>query len=85
MADQFFLSGSSDGTLRIFDSKKIQINITTSSEALLEIKGEGEEKVKITSICSFDQTFTAVVGSNKGHIRVYPIERLSGNKGSRTD
>jgi WD40 repeat protein len=33
VADQFFLSGSSDGTLRVFDSKKIQMNMTVGSEA----------------------------------------------------
>lgn len=31
VADQFFLSGSADGTLKIFDSKKIQMNVTTCS------------------------------------------------------
>ena len=32
VADQFILSGSADGTLRVFDSRKIQANITMSSE-----------------------------------------------------
>jgi hypothetical protein len=32
--------------------------------------------VKISSIAAFDQTYAAVVGSNRGQIRVYPIERL---------
>jgi hypothetical protein len=61
-------------------------NITTGSEASLEIKGDtSEEKTKINSICAFEQTYTAVVGSNKGHIRVYPIDRLSNNKNSRQE
>lgn len=32
--------------------------------------------MKIASIAAFDQTYSAVVGSNRGQIRVYPIERL---------
>lgn len=31
VADQFILSGSADGSLRIFDAKKIQTNVTMSS------------------------------------------------------
>jgi hypothetical protein len=62
------------------------MNVTTCSEASLEIKGESfEEKVKISSICAFENTYTAVVGSNKGHIRIYPIERLPGNRSSKND
>ena len=37
------------------------------------MRGEGEEKAKITSVASFDQTYAAVVGSNRGQIRVYPM------------
>jgi hypothetical protein len=83
VADQFFLSGSSDGTLRVFDSKKILMNMTVGSEACVEMRGEGEDKVRISSICTFEQTLAAVVGSSKGHIRIYPIERLPGR--SRQD
>jgi hypothetical protein len=39
--------------------------------------------VKISSICVFEQTYAAVVGSSRGHIRIYPIERLPGR--SRQD
>ena len=73
VADQYILSGSADGTLRVFDSKKIIANVTTCSEACIQLRGEGEEKVKIASIAAFDQTYSAVVGSNRGQIRVYPI------------
>jgi hypothetical protein len=41
--------------------------------------------VKISSICAFDRTFAAVVGSSRGHIRIYPIERLPGTGRSRQD
>jgi len=35
VADQYILSGSADGTLRVFDSKKIIANVTTCSEACI--------------------------------------------------
>lgn len=39
VADQFILSGSSDGTLRVFDSRKLQMNMTLGSEAWVEMRG----------------------------------------------
>jgi WD40 repeat protein len=76
VADQFILSGSADGSLRVFDARKIQTNVTMCSEGWVEMKGEGEEKAKIASVASFDQTYAAVVGTNRGQIRVFPIERI---------
>lgn len=73
VADQFILSGSADGTLRVFNAKKIQANVTMCSEGWVDMRGQGEEKAKISDVASFDQTYAAVVGSNRGQIRVYPI------------
>ena len=60
----------------MFDARKIQANVTMCSQGWLDLRGEGEEKAKIASVASFDQTYAAVVGSNRGQIRVYPIERF---------
>lgn len=39
VADQFFLSGSSDGTFKVFDSRKIQMNMTVGSEVSVALSG----------------------------------------------
>jgi WD40 repeat protein len=74
------LSGSADGSLRIFDARKIQANVTMSSEGWIDMRGEGEEKAKISAVATFEQTYAAVVGSNRGQIRVYPVERFQKNQ-----
>ncbi len=56
--------------------------MTLSSEGWVDMRGEGEEKAKIAAVASFDQTYAAVVGSNRGQIRVYPIERFQKSQGS---
>jgi hypothetical protein len=53
VADQFFLSGSSDGTFKVFDSRKIQMNMTVGSEVSVALSGEGEERARISSISVF--------------------------------
>ena len=53
IADKFLISGSYDGTLRVFNTRKMEMNITAESEAMYEIGNEGEEKAKIQSIAAF--------------------------------
>ena len=50
------------------------------------MKGEEEEKTKISTAAAFDGSYAAVVGSNRGQIRVYPIERFQrGNPGKNDE
>ena len=80
------MSGSSDGTMRIYDSRKLQANVSAGCEAHIEIKGESaEEKVKISAIGAFEQTYAVVVGTSRGQIRIYPIERLPSRNSTRND
>lgn len=51
------------------------MNVTTCSEASIDVQA-GRGKARISSICSFDRTYTAVVGTNKGQIKIYQLERM---------
>ena len=37
IADKFLISGSYDGTLRVFNTRKMEMNVTAESEAVYEI------------------------------------------------
>lgn len=89
IGDKFLISGSYDGTLRVFNTRKMEMNVTADSEAVYEIGNEGEEKSKIHSIAAFENTYTIAAGTSKGQIRIFQIERMRGkgmeiNRGSRT-
>ncbi len=51
VGDYFFVSGSHDGTMRIYDTRSIEMNIITEAEAVYDLKSElSEEKVRINSL-----------------------------------
>jgi WD40 repeat protein len=80
VGDSFFVSGSYDGTLRIFNTKKIEMNIVTDSDAVYEIREDNnsDQRLKISCLSSFDRTYTAVVGTSKGIIKGFQLEKLNG-------
>lgn len=54
VADRFLISGSYDGTVRVFNIRKIETNITCESEGIYEINSDNtEEKVRINSLAAF--------------------------------
>lgn len=79
IADKFLVSGSYDGTIKVFNVRKIEVNITCESEGTYEINADNnEEKVRINSLAAFDSTYTIAAATNKGNIRVFQIERMKG-------
>lgn len=81
--ERYLISGSHDGSVRIFNIQKIECNTTCEAEGVYEINSEHpEDRIRINSVAVFENTFAVAVASNKGNIRVFQIERMK--SGSRS-
>lgn len=79
VADRFLISASYDGTVRVFNVRKVESNITCESEGVYEVSSDNsEEKVRINSLAAFENTYTIAVATNRGQIRIFQIERMKG-------
>jgi len=43
VGDSYFISGSHDGTMRVYDTRSIEMNIITEAEAIYELKSDLSE------------------------------------------
>ena len=43
VGDSYFISGSHDGTMRVYDTRSIEMNIITEAEAIYELKSDSSE------------------------------------------
>lgn len=63
--------------MKVYDTRSIEMNIITEAEAVYELKTDSNaEKVKITTLTCLENTYTAVIGTNKGKIKGIQIERM---------
>lgn len=67
------MTGSNDGTLRFWDSKRLEEDVTTDSFAVIDFR-EGEGAVKVASVAAIEETQSFVVGTSKGNIGIYRLE-----------
>ncbi|CAD8193085.1 unnamed protein product [Paramecium octaurelia] len=69
-----FISGSYDGTVRIYDMKKIEDDFTNGSVAQIRVS-EGDVQSRISALCALEGTDSFVVGTNTGSVSLYTNDR----------
>ncbi|KAH9807814.1 WD40 repeat protein [Teratosphaeria destructans] len=66
----FFLTGSDDGTVRVWDSVRLERNVTHRSRQTYKLADE----VKVTSLCFIESTHTFVCAGSDGSVHVVKVE-----------
>lgn len=74
----FFISGSDDGTVKIWDTSRVERNITRRSRQTYRLG----ENVKVTSLVFVENTYSFVATGSDGSVHVVRIEYLPGQDGS---
>jgi phosphoinositide-3-kinase regulatory subunit 4 len=74
----FFISGSDDGTVKIWDTSRLERNITRRSRQTYRL-GEG---VKVTSLVFVEQTYSFVATGSDGSVHVVRVDYHQANDGS---
>lgn len=74
----FFISGSDDGTVKIWDTSRLERNITRRSRQTYKL---GED-VKVTSLTFVEQTYSFVATGSDGSIHVVRVDYLQGPEGT---
>ena len=74
----FFISGSDDGTVKIWDTSRLERNITRRSRQTYKL---GDD-VKVSSLVFVDQTYSFVATGSDGSVHVVRIDYLQGPEGT---
>lgn len=74
----FFISGSDDGSVKIWDTSRLERNITRRSRQTYRL---GED-VKVTSLVFVEQTYSFVVTGSDGSVHVVRVDYYQGQDGS---
>lgn len=74
----FFISGSDDGCVKIWDTSRLERNITRRSRQTYRL---GED-IKVTSLVFVEQTYSFVATGSDGSIHVVRIDYHQGQDGS---
>jgi phosphoinositide-3-kinase regulatory subunit 4 len=74
----FFISGSDDGTVKVWDTSRLERNITRRSRQTYRL---GDD-VKVTSLVFVEQTYSFVATGSDGSVHVVRIDYYQGNNGS---
>ena len=75
---RFFLSGSHDGTVRIYDMNRIDLDFTEGSVASINVV-KSEEKLthKVLAVRPIEFTDSFLVGTNTGFVELYKVDARS--------
>jgi phosphoinositide-3-kinase regulatory subunit 4 len=71
-----FISGSCDGTVKLYDMRKIEDDFTNGSVSTVRIY-EGDITSRVTALCPLEGTDSFVVGTNTGAVSLYTNEKQS--------
>jgi phosphoinositide-3-kinase regulatory subunit 4 len=74
----FFISGSDDGSVKIWDTSRLERNITRRSRQTYRL---GED-VRVTSLVFVAQTYSVVATGSDGSIHVVRVDYLQGQDGN---
>ena len=74
----FFISGSDDGTVKVWDTSRLERNITRRSRQTYKL---GED-VKVTSLVFVEQTYSFVATGSDGSVHVVRVDYVQGPEGS---
>jgi phosphoinositide-3-kinase regulatory subunit 4 len=74
----FFISGSDDGTVKIWDTSRLERNITRRSRQTYRL---GED-VKVTSLVFVEQTYSFVATGSDGSVHVVRVDYLQSQDGN---
>ncbi|USP75916.1 uncharacterized protein yc1106_03190 [Curvularia clavata] len=74
----FFISGSDDGSVKIWDTSRLERNITRRSRQTYKL---GED-VKVTSLVFVEQTYSFVATGSDGSVHVVRIDYLQNQDGN---
>ncbi|EMD69856.1 hypothetical protein COCSADRAFT_156002 [Bipolaris sorokiniana ND90Pr] len=74
----FFISGSDDGTVKIWDTSRLERNITRRSRQTYRL---GED-VKVTSLVFVEQTYSFVATGSDGSVHVVRIDYVQEHDGN---
>lgn len=75
--DGRFISGSHDGTVKVFDLKNIENDFTAGSIDTIRI-GENDVFNKVTALKAIEGTDGFVVGTNTGFVALYKEKHQTG-------
>ncbi|CAD8127528.1 unnamed protein product [Paramecium sonneborni] len=65
-----FISGSYDGTVRVYDMKKLEEDFTCGSVAQIKIS-KGDVQSRVSALCALEGTDSFLVGTNTGSVSLY--------------
>ncbi|CAE7200011.1 hypothetical protein PTNB85_07909 [Pyrenophora teres f. teres] len=74
----FFISGSDDGTVKIWDTSRVERNITRRSRQTYRL---GED-VKVTSLVFVEQTYSFVATGSDGSVHVVRVDCIQSQDGN---
>jgi len=74
----FFISGSDDGTVKIWDTSRLERNITRRSRQTYRLG----ENIKVTSLVFVEQTYSFVATGSDGGVHVVRIDYHQSHDGS---
>jgi phosphoinositide-3-kinase regulatory subunit 4 len=75
----FFITGSDDGTVKVWDTSRIERNVSRRSRQTYRLS----EGVKVTSLVFVEQTFSFVATGDDGSIHVVRMDYHESNDGNR--
>ncbi|PVI03612.1 ARM repeat-containing protein [Periconia macrospinosa] len=75
----FFITGSDDGTVKIWDTSRLERNVSRRSRQTYRLS----EGVKVTSLVFVEQTYSFVATGSDGSVHVVRMDSYDGNDGSR--
>ena len=74
----FFISGSDDGSVKIWDTSRLERNITRRSRQTYRLG----ESVRVTSLVFVEQTYSFVATGSDGSVHVVRVDYYQGQDGS---
>ncbi|KAF1950812.1 phosphoinositide 3-kinase regulatory subunit 4 [Byssothecium circinans] len=75
----FFITGSDDGTVKIWDTSRLERNVSRRSRQTYRLS----EGVKVTSLVFVEQTYSFVATGSDGSVHVVRMDSYDSNDGSR--
>lgn len=75
----FFITGSDDGTVKIWDTSRFERNVTRKARQTYRLS----EGVKVTSLCFVESTYCFVATGSDGSVHVVRVDSYEDHSGGR--
>ncbi|ANB12169.1 ubiquitin-binding serine/threonine protein kinase VPS15 [Sugiyamaella lignohabitans] len=73
----FFVTGSDDGTVKIWDSFRLEKNVINRAAKTVHFKAEQEKPNQVKCICFIENTYSLACGTTDGSVNLIRVETVN--------